>query len=97
MYVTDQTNRYFGDYHRVCLNVVVDCPLGNGDDVPESVKLKKKLVQMAVPTEYVAQVQQKLLDNFIAHAKSYLLTDGFAQQLWQTQQETERRAFRHFI
>lgn len=93
--VVEETNRYFGDYHRVCLRVTLIFPIDVADG-PGQVELVKTLEQMAVPTERVEQVREDLLDRFIDHTTAYLCVDGFAEKLWQKQQAAKQRPFSRF-
>jgi hypothetical protein len=87
--VVDETNRYFGDYHRVCLRTTLSCSLAVVGG-PERVELVKTLERMAVSTERVEQVREQLLENFIEHVRRYLLVEGFAERLWRKQQQVVR-------
>lgn len=83
----DESNRYFGDYHRVSVVVTLSCPLANlPSDLPadiafraeamrvlgETLSVTRRLERMAVPTAKVAQTRDALIDDFLAHAAGYL-------------------------
>ncbi len=90
----DETNRYFGDYHRVRLVVSVIWPLPESISAQQeelSVELLKVLEQMAVAGQDVERVRNELFDDFVRHARQYLLSDGFAERLWHKRQAEKRR------
>jgi hypothetical protein len=63
----DRSNRYFGDYHRVCVEVRVNLPPPAGP-----LELVRHLERMAVPGGQVAAVRGRLLADFLRHAGLYL-------------------------
>ncbi len=97
--VRDETNRYFGDYHRVRLVVTITWPLPEtiaAEQTEKTVDLVKVLEQMAVAGQDVARVRDELFDAFMCHARQYLLTDGFAERLWQKRLAEKRRPFNRY-
>jgi hypothetical protein len=93
--VVDETNRYFGDYHRVYLRVTLRYPLAVAD-APAQVDLVKILERMAVSTERVESVREELIAHFIEHVARYLRVEGFAERLWRKQQAARQRPFARF-
>lgn len=83
----DESNRYFGDYHRVCLQVTLlyplaELPVDNEDDevfrgramatLGKELKIIKKLERMGVPSAEVETVRQSLIDSFLESSADYL-------------------------
>jgi hypothetical protein len=63
----DCSNRYFGDYHRVCVAVRVSVPPPAGP-----LQLARHLERMAVPGAELAAVRDRLIADFLRHAGAYL-------------------------
>ncbi len=79
----DQSNRYFGDYHRVCILVratIARCGA-------EPVLYEKKLEQMGVETSALESVREQLCAAFLQHSAPYLLAENFAQRYLQRKKE----------
>jgi hypothetical protein len=87
----DLTNRYFGDYHRVCVLAILTIPLLNLIDEPlksrglrmfgEALKVEKRFERMGVPSQRVLAVREELVDHFLRHASKYLSKPEFPQKL----------------
>lgn len=91
--VEDQSNRYFGDYHR--LRLFVSCPVPvraeyfAGDANPEQVAAEalqllgtevvyeKPLERMGVAGGELEAVRQQVLDDFLAINRDYLARGDF--------------------
>lgn len=88
----DQSNRYFGDYHRV--KILVRCPVplraewvaacADAVDLPqlramlgESVCYERSLEQMGVASAQLETVKSNLLDGFLAATAGYLGSETF--------------------
>ncbi|MCF6238025.1 MAG: hypothetical protein L3J79_04295 [Candidatus Marinimicrobia bacterium] len=84
---SDESNRYFGDYHRICIAATIVCDLNdllieNSDDVSffrpaieklgEQLTVVKHFKRMGVATADVETVRTELIDSFLQHAGSYL-------------------------
>ncbi len=83
----DKSNRYFGDYHRVCVVATLLCNL---NDLPaasfdeeafrcqaiealgEQLSVTKRLERMGVASADVEEVRVALIDNFLRHTSLYL-------------------------
>lgn len=93
---TDESNRYFGDYHRVCVVATIVCavhelPLASPDDevlrnqalalIGDRLSVVKRLERMGVPTAAVAEVRTALIDDFLRHASAYLSRPGYPRSL----------------
>lgn len=63
----DRSNRYFGDYHRVCVEIRVSVPPPAGP-----LQLVRYLERMAVPGAEVESVRGRLISDFLRHAGRYL-------------------------
>jgi len=83
----DFSNRYFGDYHRIKIEIRCDIPLrgeffaGNDDDPQlqqarrlygESLRFERSLERMGVPGAEVEKVRDELIENFIGSSAEYL-------------------------
>jgi len=79
---SDESNRYFGDYHRICLVVTISYILDQlaDDDLRlraiavygKQIKLEKRLERMGVPSAEVEQVRNALIDDFMRQATIYM-------------------------
>jgi hypothetical protein len=92
----DETNRYFGDYHRVCLRVVMTFDLevpGTADlsDAPfwnevrssfgQTLDVTKRLERMGVPGAAVKQTISSLIDDFLKTADDYMGSPSYLYRL----------------
>ena len=84
---TDESNRYFGDYHRVCVVATIVCnlhdlPAGSPDEeafhyraveaLGEQLSVVKRFERMGVSSADVEDVRGALIDDFLRHASAYL-------------------------
>ncbi len=92
----DESNRYFGDYHRVCILVTLlynldELPLTNSDDelfrdralakLGNELKIEKRLERMGVPTAEVKSVRHAMIESFLINASAYLNRPGYPRSL----------------
>ncbi len=92
----DESNRYFGDYHRICVVATIVCNLNdlsteNSDDdlflrqaietLGKQVAVVKRLERMGVVTADVEAVRAELIDSFLHHASSYLSRPEYPRAL----------------
>lgn len=81
----DLSNRYFGDYHRVCIEVQIAAPGPSGSHGTTAGQQRlatvKRLERMAVAGAEVATVRQRLVDDFWRHAGRYLAHPDFPARL----------------
>ncbi len=92
----DESNRYFGDYHRVCVVATIVCnlrdlPVASADDEAsrckaiaafgEQLSVVKRLERMGVATSDVDRVGATLIDEFLQHAASYLARPDYLRSL----------------
>jgi hypothetical protein len=86
-----QGNRYFGDYHRLQINVIVTIPL-DIDSLPTDLKnaggkrtnyitYERTLERMGVATNQVDSVTKSMIDDFIKTTGCYLEKKEFAEYL----------------
>lgn len=78
----DRSNRYFGDFHRVYIEVKGEIPLDQSppseDLMPSVEKLsgplcyEKTLERMGVPTVELSRVKTALIADFLTSSRSYL-------------------------
>ena len=104
----DETNRYFGDYHRVCLRVVISVDLGLAASVTEDVDfwttaqdalggdftIEKKLVRMGVPGAEVDATVASLADEFLKAANDYMARPDYPKRLAQTELDKRKKVLR---
>jgi len=82
---TDRSNRYFGDYHRVCVVATIRCRLadlvGKVDEplllraesvFGEYVEIEKRFERMGVASTDLDPVRSALVGDFLRHAANYL-------------------------
>jgi len=87
----DESNRYFGDYHRICVVVTISCPIEQlaDDDLRlraiavygEPIKLEKRIERMGVPSAEVEQVRNALIDDFMRQATIYMSRPDYPRLL----------------
>jgi len=92
----DESNRYFGDYHRVCVVATIACllhdlPVEGPDDevlrrqaielIGDRLSVVKRLERMGVPTAAVVEVRTALIDDFLRHASAYLCRPEYPRSL----------------
>lgn len=87
----DQSNRYFGDFHRVHILVVAQISV-NKDSLPDHLKhlitlpievvgFETILGRMAVPTESLLEIRASLVTDFLNSTGSYLADHVFIESL----------------
>lgn len=84
----DLSNRYFGDYHRVCVEVRIQVPRP-GEAQP--LVRKKTLERMAVPGAEVDAVRHRLADDYWQHAGRYLAHADYPSRLLAVETARPRR------
>ena len=92
----DESNRYFGDYHRVCIQITLTCslaelPVVNSEDeafrnraitsLGEELKIVKRLERMGVPTAEVKRVRQSMVEAFLESSSPYLNRPEYPRSL----------------
>lgn len=87
----DESNRYFGDYHRICVVVTISCAVDQLADEElrlqaaavygERLEVTKHLVRMGVPSADCEQARKSLVDDFMRHAASYLSRPDYPRLL----------------
>ena len=88
---SDESNRYFGDYHRICVVVTISYAVDHlADDelrhqaaavFGEQLEVTKRLVRMGVPSAEYEQVRNALADDFMRHAAGYLSRSDYPRLL----------------
>lgn len=83
----DETNRYFGDYHRICMVASIRCQfvdlqLDSDEDKAlrqramekfgESLTVTKRFERMGVASDDVDTVRLNMIDDFLEHTSAYL-------------------------
>jgi hypothetical protein len=94
----DETNRYFGDYHRVSLRAVLTFDPGHPGSadltdttfwdefratVGKTLLVERKLERMGVPGADVEQTVADLIDDFLKAAHDYMAHPGYPRRLAQ--------------
>lgn len=79
---SDQSNRYFGDYHRICVIATISYTLEHlADDELRlraiavyggQFRVEKCLERMGVPSAEVEHTRNTLIEDFLRHATVYL-------------------------
>ena len=75
----DRSNRYFGDYHRVCVEVCLS--VTGGEPGAARPQLVNCLERMAVPGAEVDTVRRQLVDDYWRHAGVYLAHPDYPARL----------------
>jgi hypothetical protein len=96
IHFADESNRYFGDYYRICIVASIICDLRNlpGESAAdeafraqaveafgEQLTVFKRLKRMGVPTAEVDEVRTALIENFLNHASAYLARPEYPRSL----------------
>jgi hypothetical protein len=84
LHFVDQSNRYFGDFHRICIKVQIALP--DTFELPsgltrETAFLEKTLEKMGVTTDVLDEQRKALIDSFLAASRSYLEKNDFPKHL----------------
>jgi len=100
-----QGNRYFGDFHRVEISVVVTVPFVSATlaeelrdfsvNYPGSICYERKLQRMGVSTSQVEVVSQELIDDFLQTVSGYLEKKGFAEGLLRREMQNKGKRMAH--
>lgn len=106
----DRSNRYFGDYHRVCVEACCRVALnmdnfsGLSDPAAElqtaravlgnEVTFVRKLERMGVAGEAVERTREGLIDSFIRSSLPYLSTPAFPRRFIAAELERRRQGYR---
>lgn len=80
----DQSNRYFGDFHRVFIQVTISLPeqlAASAGLSTDRASLVRSLEKMAVPGKLIDAERESLIDAFLETSTAYLEKDNFPQQL----------------
>ena len=107
----DESNRYFGDYHRVCVVATIICkvaelPVGNAEDeafrdkalgvLGAELCVIKRFERMGVATAELDEVRTALVDDFLRSALPYLSRPGYPRSLMNSQM-TKRPIHRSYV
>ncbi len=85
----DTSNRYFGDFHRVCIEVKAEISLEKfnlakeqqaGRELSGPLCFKNKLKRMGVPTADLDRVKQAMMEDFLQTTGKYLSRPNFPRQ-----------------
>jgi len=93
---TDESIRYFGDYHRVCVVANIRCELHELPATgPEEVALRRlacamigdhltisrRFERMGVPSAAVVEVRRRLVDDFLHNTYAYISRSDYPYSL----------------
>ena len=93
---TDESNRYFGDYHRVCVVATITCDLQTlPKNTPEEDEFRQQAIEalgeqwsvvkrferMGVSSADVEDVRTTLIEDFLKHTSQYLSRPGYMRSL----------------
>lgn len=84
----DLSNRYFGDYHRVCVEVRLLIP---HPERKEPLIKVLTLERMGVPGAEVESVRNRMADDYWQHAGRYLARADYPARLFAAEAATSRR------
>ena len=87
----DRSNRYYGDFHRVKIDIIAKFPV-NVEQLPEELHAlaaasggmatyERSLEKMGVPSADLENVAKTLIDNFIGTVGCYLEKETFVESL----------------
>ncbi len=105
----DLSNRYFGDYWRVSIEVrcriAVNIALGESDSefarartlFGEEVIYRRTLEKMSVPGNEVEEVRRSLVESFLSNAGPYLSDPSFAERFVRKQLSERKSGTRLFL
>ena len=101
----DESNRYFGDYHRVCIQINLVCaldelPVADSDEKAfrnsgiasfgKELKVVKRLERMGVPTADVEKVRQSMIEVFMENVSPYLSRPEYPRSLVDAELKKQR-------
>lgn len=108
----DHSNRYYGDYHRVRIEVRCRCPLAAGlfagaadpeaelqsarSALGEEVVFTRVLEQMGVAGSDVEKTRQHLIDSFVQGTFPYMESPAFPARLVAREMEQKKKGRRPF-
>ncbi len=87
----DASNRYYGDFHRVCIEVKIEIPLQlmrlSEEQLKSAEKLKAplsfatRLERMGVAGDELQRIRDALVDSFLTSSSDYFTKPDFVRQL----------------
>lgn len=108
----DETNRYFGDYHRVCVVATIVCkvadlPVANAADelfrdkalgaLGSELTVIKRFERMGVATVDLDAVRTALIDDFLDSALPYLSRPEYPRSLMNAEMTKRRTPHRSYV
>lgn len=87
----DCSNRYFGDYHRLLIEVdaLIVC-----DDGPLRLRYQKPLRKMGVSGDAADSEKMALIEGFLATASTYMRRDEYVGKLLESLQRPGQKVWR---
>ena len=102
----NHNHRYFGDYHRVKVEITCEVPImeeyfSNRAECAEAIStlgrsalFKRGVEQMGVSSDELEPCLERIIDNFISHALSYLASPEFPRMLIKKEMANSMRTVR---
>ena len=102
----NHNHRYFGDYHRVKVEITCKVPLKEEyfttraecveaiNTLGLSALFKRSVEQMGVSSDELEPCLERIIDNFISHALSYLASPEFPRMLIKKEMANSMRTVR---
>lgn len=87
---SDLTNRYFGDYHRVCVEVRLVVP--HPEHADPLIKVLT-LERMGVPGAEIEAMRDRLVEDYWQHAGHYLAQANYPARLLAADTAPSRRRY----
>jgi len=97
---SDESNRYFGDYHRICVVATIGYALERlADDALRlraiavyggQFRIEKRFERMGVPSSDVDSTRKALVDDFMRHAVIYLSRPDYPRLLVAAEMSKQR-------
>ena len=88
---TDESNRYFGDFHRLLIEV--DALIETGAK-PMRLRYQRPLKKMGVATEDLANERSLLIEQFLATVEPYMQRDDFVPKLLETIEKSDQKIWK---
>ncbi|MDH3997266.1 MAG: hypothetical protein OET90_00360 [Desulfuromonadales bacterium] len=90
----DESNRYFGDYHRICIVAAITCPLPQDKDtfwqqartqLGEQLSVTRSFERMGVASANVETTRQSMIDEFMQSNVAYMQREQYLRSLVQAE------------
>lgn len=102
----DRSNRYFGDYHHICVVATIHCEIKLLHDeglkkqaenlYGQTLEVEKRFERMGVPSAEVDRVRADLVNDFLTNAAAYLSRPDYPGKLVRSEM-SKRRSSRFYV